>query len=180
MSCGLPSAHAEEQVTLWGSHPSSAAGVRAVNSQRQSFSICGPWLIFQPRQRPLYRGLSLLSADLLPLVPARNHGLLWVHRLHSKTPELTHWQSTTQPRKRKAEVWRETKVLPPLCKGQQLSPMDCPDGHRGDQARDGLLCNQGLARREDQKFADRQAKTECWWGRWIQTPVKKRQEGQAV
>lgn len=126
------------------------------------------------------RGLSLLSADLLPLVPARNHGLLWVHRLHSKTPELTHWQSTTQPRERKAEVWRETKVLPPLCKGQQLSPMDCPDGHRGDQARDGLLCNQGLARREDQKFADRQAKTECWWGRWIQTPVKKRQEGQAV
>lgn len=73
---------------------------------------------------------------------------------------------------RKAEVWRETKVLPPLCKGQQLSPMDFPDGHWGDQARDGLVCNQGLARREDQKFADRQAKTECWWGRWIQTPVK--------
>lgn len=134
--------------------------------------MSGACLIFQPRQRLLYRGLSLLSTDLLPLVPATDHGLLWVHRLHSKTPEFTHWQSTTQPRDRKTEVCRETKVLPPPCKGQQLSPMDFPEGHQRDQVRDGLMCKQGPARQEDQKFADRQAKTEYWWGRWILTPVE--------
>lgn len=126
--------------------------------------MCGACLIFQPRQRLLYRVISAANRSA-PTVPATDHALLWVHRLHSKTPELTHWQSTTQPRDRKAEVWRETKLLPLLCKGQQLSPMDVPEGHHRDQARDGLVVKQGLARPEDQKFADRQAKPEYWWER---------------
>lgn len=87
-------------MTLWGSHPSPAASIGAVNTQRQGFSVFfSLWtlLIFQPRHRLLCSGLPLLSTGLLLLIPAVDHGLLRVHRLQLK--RLPNLYTVNQPAK---------------------------------------------------------------------------------
>lgn len=176
--------------TPWGSHPSPAGSVGAVNTQRQGSSIFfSLWtlLIFQPRHRLLYSGLPLLSTDLLLLIPAVDHGLLQVRRLQLKdsltyTLAINQRSSMTQPRDGKAEVWRETKLLPPLCKGPQLIPIDFPDGHQRDQVSDGFVCatkgsqgerSEGCGQRDTGKGRKLLGKTDP-------ASSKKHQEGQAA
>lgn len=129
-------------MTVWGSHPSPPASSGAVNTHRQGFSILfSLWtlLIFQPRHRLLYSGLILLSTDLLLLIPTVDHGLLWVRRRKLKDSKTLHTGTTTQSRDGRTEVWREIKLLPPLCKGPQLIPVDFPGGHHRDQVSDGSM-----------------------------------------
>lgn len=150
-------------VTLWGSYPSPAAGVGTASSHRQGFStFFSLWtrLVFQPRHRLLDRGLPLPLSDLLLLIPAVDHGPPWVHRQlkgsQTYTLAINQGSSTTQPRDRMAAVWRETKLLPPLCKGPQLTSMDFPDGHQRDQASCVDLCVQPWACKvRGEKLADR-------------------------
>lgn len=80
-----------------------------------------------------------------------------------------------------AEVWRETKLLPPLCKGPQLIPVDFPDGHQRDQANGGFVCAAMACKVRDQKCVDRDsAKARKLLGKTDPASSKNHQEGQAA